>query len=324
MLSRWAATMLVALVLALEALPAAAEPTVADKELARTLMNRGADLYAAKDYAGALEAFTAADAIMKVPTTALEVARAQVALGKLLEARDALARVTNFPVTAGEPEQFATARAEAAKLNAEVSVLLPAIVVDAGGVAGAQVLVDGNAIPAVAQGVGYRVNPGAHRITITAPGYRPYDTSLTIEPKEQRTITARLEPEAVAPVPVVGPGVPMPPPMPEPAGDEGGVSPLVYLGFGIGGACLVAGAALGGVTIAKANDLEESCGGKVCTSEHQGDLDELEHLANGSNAMLVLGGIGVVAGIVGVVIEVTSSGDASAWRVGPRGVVGIF
>lgn len=46
-----------------------AEPTAADKETARTLMQDGRAKRTKGDHAGALEAFRAAHGIMKVPTT---------------------------------------------------------------------------------------------------------------------------------------------------------------------------------------------------------------------------------------------------------------
>src|SRR5436190_23509399 len=56
---------------------ARAEPSAADKETARSLMDEGDRKFAAKDYKGALDAYQGAHAIMGVPTTGLEVAKAQ-------------------------------------------------------------------------------------------------------------------------------------------------------------------------------------------------------------------------------------------------------
>jgi hypothetical protein len=302
-----------ALALVLCAARAHAEPSAADKELARSLMNRGAEQYAAGDFAGARESFAAADRIMGVPTTALELGRAQIALGLLVEARETLARILARPVEPGEPEQFATARAEAHKLNAEAAEQLPTIRIVVA-VAGARAFVDGTEIPAAAFAVGYRPNPGEHQVRITAPGHQPYETTVIVQPKEERTVTAQLV-AAVSPPP---PPAPVPVPGPEEA--TGGVSPLVYVGFGIGGACLLAGAVTGGLTIQKSSELEETCGGKVCTPEHEDDLAELERLANASNATLAIGAVGVVVGIVGVVLSLDEGGGAAALRFGPDAI----
>ena len=72
---------------------ARAEPTAGDKETARSLMDEGDRKFAAKDFKGALDAYQGAHAIMGVPTTGIEVAKAQEALGLLVEARDTLLAV---------------------------------------------------------------------------------------------------------------------------------------------------------------------------------------------------------------------------------------
>ena len=70
---------------------ARADPTAADRETARTLMDQGNVLKDKGNLEEALKRFKAADEIMHVPTTAVPVAKLQVALGLLVEARDTLA-----------------------------------------------------------------------------------------------------------------------------------------------------------------------------------------------------------------------------------------
>lgn len=48
-------------------------------------MDQGDALFEARDFAGALRAYRAAHAIMGVPRTAIEVAKAEVALGRFVE-----------------------------------------------------------------------------------------------------------------------------------------------------------------------------------------------------------------------------------------------
>src|SRR4051794_22145874 len=76
---------------------ASAEPTASGKETARGLMTEARDLRDKNDLRGALSRFQAADAIMRVPTTGLEVARTEAALGLLVEARDTIHRVLAIP-----------------------------------------------------------------------------------------------------------------------------------------------------------------------------------------------------------------------------------
>ena len=72
---------------------ASAQVSAADRETARSAMQEGRDLRDKGDLKGALQRFKTADDIMHVPTTSLEVARAQVALGLLIEALDTIAAI---------------------------------------------------------------------------------------------------------------------------------------------------------------------------------------------------------------------------------------
>src|SRR5689334_15630072 len=110
---RWAA---VAAILVLRATAARADPTAAEKETARALMAEGRDLRERGDSKSALKRFMAADALMHVPTTGLEVARTQVALGLLVEARETLRTVARLPEDPSDPPPFREARAQGDKL----------------------------------------------------------------------------------------------------------------------------------------------------------------------------------------------------------------
>src|SRR5262249_51176615 len=129
-------------ILSLQASVARAEPTAAEKETARGLMAEGRTLRENGDDRGALRYFQAADAIMHVPTTALEVARTQIALGPYLEARESLRHVKLGVVKADDPVPFREARVVAESLDAELDKLIGAITIEVKGAApGAKVTV---------------------------------------------------------------------------------------------------------------------------------------------------------------------------------------
>src|SRR6478609_389106 len=95
--------------LSLVSLHASAEPDEGAKLVARELMTKGREQRAAHDFAGALESFSKANAIMHVPTTLLEVARAHADLGELMAALGALNQLAREPVSADDPAPFARA-----------------------------------------------------------------------------------------------------------------------------------------------------------------------------------------------------------------------
>jgi len=102
--------------------PVLGDPTPAHRNTARSLLIRGRAELAAGDAEAALEAFQAAHAILGVPTTGIDVARAQLALGLLVEARDTALEVMRFPVGPGEPAAFTDARTADAEMAGKLAV----------------------------------------------------------------------------------------------------------------------------------------------------------------------------------------------------------
>src|SRR4051812_21534293 len=165
---RWTAATgaLIAAVL-LGASPASAEPSLSDRETARSLMDDGDAKRDKGDFKAALKSYEAADAIMHVPTTGLEVARAQAQLGMLLEARETLGRVARLPPRPGEPAPFTAARKTAEQLSTDLAARIPSVTVM---IANAepgqtpQLVFDGEAVPPAAAQAPRKVNPGRHTI----------------------------------------------------------------------------------------------------------------------------------------------------------------
>src|SRR5262245_48638273 len=106
---------------------AAAEPTAAEKETARSLMTDGRDARERGDFRAALKRFEAVDTIMHVPTIGLELARTQVALGQLVEARETVRRIARLPEDPSDPAPFREARVQVDKLDEELQRRIGAI-----------------------------------------------------------------------------------------------------------------------------------------------------------------------------------------------------
>lgn len=178
---------------------ASAEPSVADKETARTLMKEGDEKFAAKDYAGALKAYQAAHAIMNVPTTGLPLAKAQVERGLLVEARDTLLQVSRHPRESKENPAFAQARDEAASLAQKVAARIPSVQINIEGPGAGvkiEVTVDGVSIPPATLGTPRKVNPGQHTILASASGFQTVTRDVTLKEGEEEKVTLQLKPGA--------------------------------------------------------------------------------------------------------------------------------
>jgi len=285
---------------AVNARPGRSEPTATQKETARALMDTGRARERAGDQVGALEAYIAADKIMGVPSTGLSVARAYTALGKLVEARDALLRVARFPVEEGEPKPYAAAREEAARIEATITPRIPSlriVVQNDPAPPKLAAAIDGAQVPAEALAFPVKVNPGARTVVVSAKGFLQVERTLEVKEREHAELRLRLE---------IDPNAPKEP-EPRPGGapiaeqpTEEGVSPVAWVGLGIGGACLLVGIITGALAISKSSELDDVCPDKGCPPERESDIDSMTALAHTSTVTLVLAGVGAVVGIAAV------------------------
>ncbi len=260
----------------------AAAPTAADRATARRLMTEGRNLRHDKNLEGALEKFLAAEALVAVPTTGLEVARTQAELGLLVEALDSCARVLRHPETDGEPKPFGEARARARELRVELQRRTPSLrfVFPANAdTSTVQLLVDGITIPREAYPTPRLVNPGLHEVVLV-DGSHQHKVVVVVAEKEARDVVLALSKTRTRP----------PPPV------EDGLGPWVWAGFttaAIGGAV---GTVAGMLAWSERRKLEDECPNHVCTGESE-RLDRSYGYANVSTYAFIIGGVGATVGV---------------------------
>jgi hypothetical protein len=320
--------------------PAVEEPSAADKETARSLMDQGVEREEAKDYAAALKAFKGAHALVNLPMTGLAVARAQTGLGLLLEALEMAAQVKHMPVRPSETPAYAKARADADALSQKLSTRIPSIqVVVEGTTDKIEISIDGNVLPPAAATLPRKVNPGKHVVVATAPGFEPssqdvmvpegkvFPVTITLKP-----ITASMGPNGTNGGTSGGNG--------QGGGDKkpgGGLSPLVFVGFGVGAAGLIAGTITGALSLSQTSSIKDKCDATTgaCPPDTAEDISGANTLANVSNITFAVGAAGVAVGVVGIFLS-RGSGDpkpaatTTSFRITPVvgplsvGVVGVF
>lgn len=261
---------------------ARAEPSAADKDTARKLMDKGDAAMASKDFKEALKAYEGAKSLVDVPTTALAVAQAQVGLGLFLEARDSALHAERLPSSPNEDEVLVQARKDAAALAADMDKRIPSIEIHVKGTKPedeVKLSVDGAAIPAAAQSLPRRVNPGEHKIVVEAKGYAT-NTSTITAPEGDQTIQVPIE---------LKPAAPDTPIKPE---DPGGKK--IHLLLPIGAAVTGVGLAVGiGTGVAALN----SCTTKGCALGWVADI----------GFVVALGGAAM--GVAGLVLTLNSPSE---------------
>ena len=282
---------------------ASAEPSAADKETARALMATGRQDRTKGDLQGALKAFTAADAIMRVPTTGLEVARSQVALGLLVEARDTALQVTRLPVLPREPAPFKAAREAADALCEELLTRIPSLTVAVRNVpegTAATVTIDGAALSAETMGAPRKLDPGRHVVVVTA-GATENRREVDLAEQEAKTIAIDLPPaDSVAETrEPSGSGAA---PEETRTGRSTGSKALLVGGFGVAGVGLVVGSITGALSLAKTGSIKSSpaCAGTVCNPSEDGELSAARTMATVSTVSFIAAGVGAVVGVVGI------------------------
>jgi hypothetical protein len=195
----------------------------------------------------------------------------------------------------------------------EVHAAIPSIVVvakDGSGrdISDVTVTVDGRVAASRLDGRAIEVDPGPHDVVLSHPGEDPVSVHVVaVEGEKGRRVEARFG----AP-PIVGEG--------EPAAEPGFyVSPVTWVCFAVGGAATVAGIVTGSLALQRASDLEDTCGGTVCSESLRGDFDQGAALANASTATFVIGGVGLAAGLVTLFVLGGEEPADTAVRLGPQG-----
>ena len=299
------------LALSIASVAHAQQPSAADKETARSLMTQGEAQRGKNELKASLQSFQGADAIMKVPSTGLEVARAHVALGNLLEAREAALGVTRLPTLPNEPPPFIEARAKAQALSDDLEQRIPSVQITLKNVpegSAATVTVDGAVVPAAALSFPRKLNPGHH---VVAANAGTSEGHVDVEVREREVKPVLVELAAPAPVAVVAP-----PPTIEPPPKKGHM--LTYVAFGVGAAGLVVGSVTGLMSLSKTNGLKDQCPNNKCpgatydSQAFQNDKSSAQSTGTISTIGFIVGGAGVAVGVVSLFL----GGKASASTTG--------
>jgi hypothetical protein len=305
---RCGCVLVVAAVLAF-ATRSSAEPSAVEKETARSLMADGRAYRERGDLQGALRAFAAADAIMHVPTTELELARAQAALGLLVEARDSALRAMRSPTNSADPAPFKRARAAASALSDELGSRIPSITVTLEGMptgAVPSVRIDSAPLAPELLGESLKLDPGHHVIVATV-GKMERKVEIDIPEKDDEPVTLEFRPQETPPAldaPEENGGVP-----PAPALERSPASAaMIYGGFALATGGAVAGTITGVLSLSKVSSIRGSsaCVGDRCSSTLQNDIAWAKGMANISTLSFVVGGVGAIVGVVGFMTGPTS------------------
>jgi hypothetical protein len=218
----------------------------------------------------------------------------------------------------GQTERATFAREGAQRLEGQLSKL---VLRTSETPAGLTIMLDGKVFEASMLNTLLPVDPGEHRLEVSAPNKKTLNLTLAIAagPAEIPCDIPPLEdlpppppvPAPVAPVPVAQPS-PAPQPAPvapvekaEPT--SGGVPTWAWVSLGVGMAGIVAGTVTGSMALSKATQLKAACGeDKVCPNDQGSKLDTALTLADISTGSFIVGAVGSAIGITGILTSSSS------------------
>jgi len=276
-----------------------------DRNVARESVYQGDDLVKRGDHRGALEAYRRANAIMKVPTTGIEVARTSLRLGLLVEALEAARQTAAFPQKSGEPAPFTKARDEARAVMVSLRTRIPKITIAvlAPSDVTPQVVLDGAAIGEL---VLVPVNPGTHHVTASAPNLVSAEADVTLDEGETQRVELILKaPTGVKIVTTATPST---------------YWPLVYTGLALTVAGVAGGTATGVMSLDAAKELGTRCDptGQCPAGEGLEDLiDRRNTLGYISTGAFALAGVGAALAIPSLVVSLRRRTEAPKVSLAP-------
>ena len=280
----------------------AGEPTAADVESAKAAFVDGITLREHKDLAGALAKFRAAYALVPTPITGIEVGRALLDLGHVLEGRELLLDVSRMPKKHGESEKAEESRQEAARLADQARSRLASLSIETSSADGTA-SVDDVPIPKDAMLAPRVLDPGHHVIVIRTKDHVGR-AEVTLAEGEQKTVhvDATDAPQLGGPEPGAlkfHPGTPF------------------WASVLITGVGLVTGIATGIPAIATAGSLSSQCNSlHVCPQSSAGTLDASLALGWISTIGFAVAGVGAVVSIVTFAVTGKRDAPKTALRLG--------
>jgi hypothetical protein len=289
-----------------------AAPSAQDRAIAEALFQEANKLAANNEIDAACKKFEASYALDPTLGTKLHSAACYEALGRTASAWAAYNEAASMAANAKDKRREKLARARIAKLEKGLPKLT---IVVTEGVEGLRVRIDGHPLGAAGLGTAFPIDPGPHRISVSAPGHQTWSTSLTVargsgadtlnvpELEKSAEKTATPAPQQAPPKDADAPG--------------DGAQTQRTVGYVVGGAgivALAAGSYFGLKARSQTKDADQHCDGKLCDPTGLAGHDD----AHRSALVSTIGfGVGLAAIGAGAVLVLTAkpNSERAAWVV---------
>lgn len=289
------------LAIGLLARPASADQT-ADAARAQALFTSGRAALERGDYTVACAELSESLSLVVRSNTLFNLAQCEEHEGKLVDARRHWRQ--GMELLAPEDQRLGVARGRIEGLDRRI----PRIQVQLAGDAPAETRVelDGRPVSPAALAEPIAADPGAHAITVHAPGHAARKMELTLREGETRSVLLSLS-TGVAPPPVV-----IPPSRGRPV--------VGWVLGGIGVAGLAVAGVTGGMLVARHGAIQDACPDKLCSPEGRRLIDGTRPLDIANAAGFIAGAAGIGAGALVLILGNRGSTRATAVPVAGGGV----
>lgn len=255
------------------------------RSIARELALQGAEAFERQDYRTALDRFQRAATLFRAPSIVVMLARSLAQMGRFLEALDRYEETQRLPLPPDAPEAFRLAvddaRSEARALRARLPRLEVRTATETPP-KGLTVTLDGRPVSEALLNIERPIDPGAHQLSVTAPGSAPFREEFSMNEGERRVVTLPpFAPRVVDERVVVAP---------RPTSAAPARTWALVLG-GVGVAGLGVGVTTGIVALGHRSNLESECN-PGCPSSAR---DELSSYRSSRTVSFVSLGVGSVA-----------------------------
>jgi hypothetical protein len=252
-----------------------------NKAAAETLFQTGITLMNEGKFAEACPKFAESQRADPSSGTLLNLGSCYEKTGKKASAWATYKEAAVLARSLSQTDREATANARVAALEPALSTLR----IDAGDIPGLTIERGDLPVGRGSLGVPIAVDPGDHVIEASAPGYKPWSTTIKVgDNADKKTVT-------VPPLQKLPEAPPALPPY-----EASGSRPMRIAGFvalGVGVVGLGLGGAMGGLALSEKGDADEHCPEKKCT---QAGLD----IINGASTKALVSTIGFGVGLAGV------------------------
>lgn len=275
-------------------------PSAEDVAAARDRLREGVTLRERGEIQAAIEKLRVAYTIIPTPVTAVELGKAYVAAGRILDARELFLSVRRIAVHPEETARSQGAREEAARLALELEPRIPSLKIALELPKGATATVAIDDAPVLVESLAdpRKTNPG-HHVVVAKAGEGP-EERVEVDLAEGEAKEIKLAPKWVAPAkpkPKEGPTT-------ERVVVRQGAHPSLWVGFSVATVGLVTTTAFSVLAFDRANARDRCTDGYCPPQVINGDIAEARAFAGWATAGGVILGVGLVTGFIGVVLSV--------------------